>query len=70
MAHRQGLIATDGLIGGIARSTASGVLSAHTSTLHDEDCTTLVQGRRAPLFARLRRLASPARPASVKTCDC
>ena len=63
MAHRQGIVSTQGLIGGIARFSASGVLSAHSAMLHDEDCAPAVRVPHVPLFTRLRLLALP-RPAA------
>jgi hypothetical protein len=61
MSHRQGFVRTAGLIGGISRSPASGVLSAHESILHAEDCEAMAHRRQPSLLNRLRLLQRAAR---------
>ncbi len=68
MSHRQGIVSTAGLIGGISRSTANGVLSAHEAVLHDEDCAGLAQARAPSLMTRLRQLSRWTRGAPGRLC--
>ena len=68
MSHRQGIITTAGLIGGVSRSSARGVLSAHEAALHDEDCARTAPVKRASLLSRLRRLSTSVKGA--RACGC
>ena len=53
MAHRQGIMATDELIGGIA--ARRGVTSAFTATLHDGGCDSFAARKPVSWWRRLRR---------------
>ena len=69
MSHRQGIVRTAGLIGGISRSTANGVLYAHETVLHDEDCAAFAQARPPSLMTRLRLLSRWTRAAQGRICN-
>ena len=68
MSHRQGIVRTAGLIGGVSRSTANGVLSAHESSLHAEDCAAMAHKRRPSLLTRLRLMQRSALAAGERRC--
>jgi hypothetical protein len=68
MSHRQGIVSTAGLIGGISRSQANGVLSSHETVLHEKDGETTTQKRRPSLLTRLRRLQRRAGGGSENPC--